>query len=64
VHLYGLAAHLDALEAIAARAGVLLIEDAAQAHGAAVGARKAGTVGAAAIFSFYPSKNMTTGEGA
>jgi dTDP-4-amino-4,6-dideoxygalactose transaminase len=63
VHLYGLAAHLDALEAIAARAGVLLIEDAAQAHGAAVGARKAGTVGAAAIFSFYPSKNMTTGEG-
>jgi len=63
VHLYGLAGHLEALEAIAARHGVLLIEDAAQAHGAAVGARKAGTVGAAAIFSFYPSKNMTTGEG-
>lgn len=63
VHLYGLAAHLEALEAIAAREGILLIEDAAQAHGAAVGTRKAGTVGAAGIFSFYPSKNMTTGEG-
>ena len=63
VHLYGLAAHLETLAAIAARSGALLIEDAAQAHGAAVGGRKAGTVGAAAIFSFYPSKNMTTGEG-
>lgn len=63
VHLYGLPAGLDALEGIAARHGLLLIEDAAQAHGAAVGARKAGAVGAAAIFSFYPSKNMTTGEG-
>ena len=63
VHLYGLPAHLDALEAIATRHGVLLIEDTAQAHGAAAGSRRAGTVGAAAIFSFYPSKNMTTGEG-
>ena len=63
VHLYGLPAALEALEAIAARHGVLLIEDAAQAHGAAAGTRKAGAVGAAAIFSFYPSKNMTTGEG-
>jgi dTDP-4-amino-4,6-dideoxygalactose transaminase len=63
VHLYGLAGHLDALAEIASRAGVLLVEDAAQAHGAAVGSRKAGTVGAAGIFSFYPSKNMTTGEG-
>ncbi len=63
VHLYGLPADLDALEAIAARHGVVLIEDAAQAHGAAVRTRKAGTVGGAAIFSFYPSKNMTTGEG-
>ena len=63
VHLYGLPAHLEALEGIAARHGVPLIEDAAQAHGAAVGRRKAGAVGAAAIFSFYPSKNMTTGEG-
>jgi dTDP-4-amino-4,6-dideoxygalactose transaminase len=63
VHLYGLAGHLDALAEIASRHGVLLIEDAAQAHGAAAGARKAGTVGAAGIFSFYPSKNMTTGEG-
>jgi dTDP-4-amino-4,6-dideoxygalactose transaminase len=63
VHLYGLAGHLDALGEIAARSGVLLVEDAAQAHGAAAGHRKAGTVGDAGIFSFYPSKNMTTGEG-
>lgn len=63
VHLYGLAGHLAELAEIAARAGVLLVEDAAQAHGAAAGGRRAGTVGAAGVFSFYPSKNMTTGEG-
>lgn len=63
VHLYGLPAALDALAEIAARAGVLLVEDCAQAHGAAVGGRRVGSVGHAAIFSFYPTKNMTTGEG-
>jgi perosamine synthetase len=42
---------------------VLLIEDCAQAHGAAIGGRRVGTFGDAAIFSFYPTKNMTTGEG-
>ncbi len=63
VHLYGLPADLPALAGIAARTGTLLIEDCAQSHGAGVGNRKAGTFGHAAIFSFYPSKNMTTGEG-
>jgi perosamine synthetase len=63
VHLYGLPVDLDAFRALADRYGALLIEDCAQAHGAAVGERKVGTVGDAAIFSFYPTKNMTTGEG-
>lgn len=63
VHLYGLPSDLPALTEITARHGALLIEDCAQAHGAAVQGRKAGTFGDAAIFSFYPTKNMTTGEG-
>lgn len=63
VHLYGLPADLGALSDIAARHGILLIEDCAQAHGAAIGGRKAGTIGHVGIFSFYPTKNMTTGEG-
>jgi len=63
VHLYGLPCDLGALAEIASRHGLLLIEDCAQAHGAACAGRKAGTVGHAAIFSFYPTKNMTTGEG-
>jgi perosamine synthetase len=63
VHLYGLAADLPALAEIARRYGALLVEDCAQAHGAAVAGRRAGSYGDAAIFSFYPTKNMTTGEG-
>jgi perosamine synthetase len=63
VHLYGLPCAMDRLEALAASHGLLLIEDAAQAHGAAFRGRRAGTFGRAAAFSFYPSKNMTTGEG-
>jgi dTDP-4-amino-4,6-dideoxygalactose transaminase len=63
VHLYGLPADMPAFRALADRYGVLLIEDCAQAHGAAVDGRRAGTYGDAAIFSFYPTKNMTTGEG-
>jgi dTDP-4-amino-4,6-dideoxygalactose transaminase len=63
VHLYGLPANMPALRALADRYGVLLIEDCAQAHGAAIGGRRVGTFGDAAIFSFYPTKNMTTGEG-
>lgn len=63
VHLYGLPADVSAFADIAKRRNVLLIEDCAQAHGAAVAGKKVGTVGHAGIFSFYPTKNMTTGEG-
>ena len=57
-HLYGRMADLPALLAVTQRAGVPLIEDCAQAHGAAIGGRKAGSWGAAACFSFYPTKNL------
>lgn len=63
VHLYGLSCDMAALSEIAQRVGALLIEDCAQAHGAKFRDRKVGTFGRASIFSFYPSKNMTTGEG-
>jgi dTDP-4-amino-4,6-dideoxygalactose transaminase len=63
VHLYGLPADLDALGEVVARHGLLLIEDCAQAHGATYRGRKVGSFGDAAVFSFYPTKNMTTGEG-
>ena len=63
VHLYGLPADMAAFRRLADRYGVLLIEDCAQAHGAAIGGRKVATFGDAAIFSFYPTKNLTTGEG-
>ena len=58
VHLYGLPADLDPVRAIADRHGCDLIEDAAQAHGAAYGGRHVGAVGRAACFSFYPAKNL------
>ncbi|MCL6643526.1 MAG: DegT/DnrJ/EryC1/StrS family aminotransferase [Dehalococcoidia bacterium] len=63
VHLYGLPASMPELRELADRYGTLLIEDCAQAHGASIDGRKVGTFGDAAIFSFYPTKNMTTGEG-
>jgi perosamine synthetase len=63
VHLYGLPANMPAFRRLADRYGVLLIEDCAQAHGAAIDGGRVGSFGDAAIFSFYPSKNMTTGEG-
>jgi dTDP-4-amino-4,6-dideoxygalactose transaminase len=62
VSLYGQPANLPAITQIAERHGLAVIEDAAQAHGAAIGDRRSGTWGAGA-FSFYPTKNMTTGEG-
>jgi perosamine synthetase len=62
VSLYGQPADMPALMAIAERHGLAVIEDAAQAHGAAVGERRSGAWGTGA-FSFYPTKNMTTGEG-
>jgi dTDP-4-amino-4,6-dideoxygalactose transaminase len=58
VHLYGLCAAMDPILAVAGRAGVHVIEDAAQAIGARTGGRLAGTMGAVGCFSFFPSKNL------
>lgn len=58
VHLYGQPADMDALGDIAARHGLRLIEDAAQAHGAEFGGRRCGSIGDLACFSFYPGKNL------
>jgi dTDP-4-amino-4,6-dideoxygalactose transaminase len=58
VHLYGQLADMPALTALARRHQLLLIEDAAQAHGAISGGRKAGAFGDAAAFSFFPTKNL------
>ncbi len=62
VHLYGNPADMQRLEEIAAAHGVSIIEDAAQAHGAKIGDRTIGGTNTS-CFSFYPTKNMTTGEG-
>jgi len=62
VHLYGNPADLDPLKDIALRRGLAVIEDACQAHGAIYRGQKIGSMNTA-CFSFYPSKNMTTGEG-
>jgi dTDP-3-amino-3,4,6-trideoxy-alpha-D-glucose transaminase len=56
--LYGQAADMRPLEAIAARHGLVLVEDAAQAHLATSESRPVGTIGAAGAFSFYPTKNL------
>jgi dTDP-4-amino-4,6-dideoxygalactose transaminase len=58
VHLYGQMADMQALSAVTQRAGVALIEDGAQAHGAYCGSGRAGSVGIAGGFSFYPGKNL------
>lgn len=58
VHLYGQAAPMDALKDLAKGQGLLLIEDAAQAHGAYIGTCRVGAWGDAAAFSFYPGKNL------
>lgn len=58
VHLYGRPADMAPLRAIADRHGLALIEDACQAHGATYAGRRAGSLGHAAAFSFYPSKNL------
>ncbi|MFA9416695.1 DegT/DnrJ/EryC1/StrS family aminotransferase [Natrinema sp. HArc-T2] len=63
VHLYGLPADMPALCAIADEHDLFVVEDACQAHGAKVDGDRVGTCGDAACFSFYPTKNMTTGEG-
>ncbi|HZZ51020.1 MAG TPA: DegT/DnrJ/EryC1/StrS family aminotransferase [Pseudonocardia sp.] len=63
VHLYGHPAAMDEFARLAARHGLAVVEDAAQAHLASLHGRAVGTFGAVAAFSFYPTKNMTTGEG-
>jgi dTDP-4-amino-4,6-dideoxygalactose transaminase len=62
VHLYGHPARITEIQQICERHGLALVEDAAQAHGAEHQGRRVGTFGAG-CFSFYPTKNMTTGEG-
>lgn len=58
VHLYGQCADLGALAEIADRCGIAIVEDCAQAHGAEIDGRRAGSIGLAAAFSFYPTKNL------
>ncbi|MFZ4849483.1 MAG: DegT/DnrJ/EryC1/StrS family aminotransferase [Caldilinea sp.] len=58
VHIYGQPAHMDRLLAIAARHDLVVVEDAAQAHGARWHGRPVGSLGHAACFSFYPGKNL------
>lgn len=58
VHLYGQCADMDQLLALAQQHRLLVVEDACQAHGATYKGRKAGTLGQAGCFSFYPSKNL------
>jgi perosamine synthetase len=62
VHLFGLPADMQALTALAAAHRLVVIEDAAQAHGADVGGRRVGSFGVG-CFSFYATKNVTSGEG-
>ncbi|WP_152191545.1 DegT/DnrJ/EryC1/StrS family aminotransferase [Georgenia satyanarayanai] len=63
VHLYGHPADMDGIGAVAAEHGLEVFEDAAQAHGASLDGRRVGTWGRFAMFSLYPTKNMTSGEG-
>ena len=58
VHLYGLIGDIDGILELAGQAGLRVIEDACQAHGAAYRGRRAGSFGWAAAFSFYPAKNL------
>lgn len=63
VHLYGHAADMTEFNAIAAEHDLMLFEDAAQAHGATWDRKNVGTFGTFGVFSLYPTKNMTSGEG-
>jgi len=63
VHLFGQPFDIDPMQELCSDHDAVLIEDAAQAHGSVYKGKKAGGWGAAGCFSFYPTKNMTTGEG-
>jgi dTDP-4-amino-4,6-dideoxygalactose transaminase len=63
VHLYGQPCEMDSIQEICEDNDLKLIEDACQAHGASYKGKKAGNLGDCGVFSFYPTKNMTTGEG-
>lgn len=63
VHLYGQPADMDPILEIAEKHDLKVIEDAAQAHGSTYKNKKIGSIGDLGCFSFYPTKNMTTGEG-
>jgi perosamine synthetase len=63
VHIFGYPAELAELEAIAARHGLAIVEDACEALGSAFRGRPVGSSGHPAVFAFYPNKQMTTGEG-
>jgi dTDP-4-amino-4,6-dideoxygalactose transaminase len=64
VHLYGRPAEMDPILKIAQIYGLAVIEDACQAHGARYRGRRVGSIGHAAAFSFYPTKNLSAyGEG-
>lgn len=63
VHLYGHPAEMDAIQNLANAHGLVVIEDAAEAHGARFSGRPVGTIGQVGIFSFYGNKIITTGEG-
>lgn len=58
VHLYGRPADMAGVDEVAGRAGIPVLEDSAQAHGALLGGRRCGSLGTAGGFSFYPSKNL------
>ena len=63
VHLYGHPAAMGEFQEICARHGLMLFEDAAQAHGATLAGHPVGSFGTFGLFSLYPTKNMTSGEG-